>query len=136
MTDLSHYVSHFARPDRFQTLPDKTVFKAGILYLDDTVLPHAPYFSMSWYCAPCDSKADTHTHDFDEYLGFAGSDPEHPEALNGLIRIMIDDEWVTLEKSTIVFIPAGIKHCPYRIERVDKPILHWTGGNTSVYEQK
>ena len=135
MANLDLYVSHYARPDRFQKLPNGDTFKAGILYLDDSVLPNAPYFSMSWYCAPCHSKAETHTHDFDEYLGFVGSDPNDPTNLNGVVRIMIDDEWVTLTESTVMFIPAGVKHCPYIIERVDKPIIHWTGGDTSAYKQ-
>ena len=103
--------------------------------MNDDVLPNAPYFTITWYCSAGDPKTDTHVHDFDEYIGFAGSDPSEPEKLNGLVRFMIDDKWVTIDKSTILFIPAGVKHCPYVIERVDKPIIHWSGGNSGTYQQ-
>lgn len=135
MSVLDQYVSHHMRPNGCQRHENGDIFRENILLLNGDVLPGAPYFTITWYCSPGDPKTDTHTHDFDEYLGFAGSDPEHPERLNGIVRFMIDGEWVTMTESTILYIPAGVKHCPYVIERVDKPIIHWSGGNSHVYEQ-
>lgn len=135
MSNLNKYVSNFVRPNSHQLNDDGSTFRRNILLLNDDVLPNAPYFTITWYCSAGDPKTDTHVHDFDEYIGFAGSDPSEPEKLNGLVRFMIDDKWVTIDKSTILFIPAGVKHCPYVIERVDKPIIHWSGGNSGTYQQ-
>lgn len=135
MANLERYVSHFVRPNSHQMTEDGETFRRNILLLNGDVLPGAPYFTITWYCNPGDPCTDTHVHDFDEYLGFAGSDPDDPTNLNGRVRFMIDGEWVTIEESTILFIPAGVPHCPYYIERVDKPIIHWSGGNSGVYQQ-
>ena len=135
MSNIENYVSRYSRPNGVQLTKDGSIFREIILLLNGDVLPNAPYFTITWYCSPGDPKTETHVHDFDEYLGFAGSDPEDPTNLNGLVRFMIDDEWVTIDKSTILFVPAGVKHCPYVIERVDKPIIHWSGGNATAYQQ-
>ena len=135
MSNIEHYVSRYSRPNGVQLTEDGSIFRENILLLNGDVLPNAPYFTITWYCSPGDPKTETHVHEFDEYLGFAGSDPEDPTNLNGLVRFMIDDEWVTIDKSTILFVPAGVKHCPYVIERVDKPIIHWSGGNATAYQQ-
>lgn len=135
MSNIENYVSRYSRPNGVQLTKDGSIFRENILLLNGDVLPNAPYFTITWYCSPGDPKTETHVHDFDEYLGFAGSDPEDPTNLNGLVRFMIDDEWVTIDKSTILFVPAGVKHCPYVIERVDKPIIHWSGGNATAYQQ-
>lgn len=135
MSNSEKYISHYSRPNGVQMTEGGFIFRENILLLNDSVFPNAPYFTITWYCSPGNPNTETHTHTFDEYLGFAGSDPNDPTNLNGLVRFMIDDEWVTIEKSTILFIPAGVKHCPYVIERVDKPILHWSGGNTHSYHQ-
>ena len=135
MSSVEQYVSHFARPNSHQLHGDGTTFRRNILLLNSDVISGAPYFTITWYCSAGDPKTDTHVHDFDEYIGFAGSDPTNPEDLGGIVRFMIDDEWVTLDKSTILFIPAGVKHCPYEIVHVDRPIIHWSGGNSSIYQQ-
>ena len=41
---------------------------------------------------------------------------------------------LVLEKSAIVFIPAGLTHCPYCVENVRKPILHFSGAPSGKYE--
>ncbi len=135
MSNIENYVSRYSRPNGVQLTKDGSIFRENILLLNGDVLPNAPYFTITWYCSPGDPKTETHVHDFDEYLGFAGSDPEDPTNLNGLVRFMIDNEWVIIDKSTILFVPAGVKHCPYVIERVDKPIIHWSGGNATSYQQ-
>ena len=135
MSNIENYVSRYSRPNGVQLTKDGSIFRENILLLNGDVLPNAPYFTITWYSSPGDPKTETHVHDFDEYLGFAGSDPEDPTNLNGLVRFMIDNEWVIIDKSTILFVPAGVKHCPYVIERVDKPIIHWSGGNATSYQQ-
>lgn len=133
MADLDKVVSHYSRPNGCQRHPDGTIFRENVLLLNGEVLPNAPYFTLTWYCSAGDTHTEEHVHDFDEYVGFAGSDPDDPTNLNGEVRFMIDGEWVDITTSTILFIPAGMKHCPYEIVRCDKPIIHWSGGNAHEY---
>lgn len=130
-----NYVTHHVRPNSCERNEKGEIFRENILLLNGDVLPGAPYFTITWYCSPGSPKTETHVHDFDEYLGFAGSNPDDPTNLNGEVRFNIDGEWITITKSTILFIPAGVPHCPYEIVRCDKPIIHWSGGNSRTYQQ-
>jgi hypothetical protein len=78
-----------------------------------------------------------HTHDFDETLAFMGGDPEHPMDLNGEVELFIEDERLLLTKSCLVYIPAGVNHCPMNFLRVDRPIFHFSvGTSTEAYQRE
>jgi hypothetical protein len=76
-----------------------------------------------------------HIHNYDEILGFVGTDTADKFDLGGEIEFWLDDEKYILTKSCLVFVPKGLRHCPLRFLRVDKPIVHFTITNGSVYEQ-
>ncbi len=112
------------------------VIRRNVILLNSEVIPGAPYFTLTWFLKATGMMQKPHVHDFDEHVGFVGSDPSDPTNLNGVVRFMVDDEWITMTESGVIFIPAGVKHCPYVIERVDKPIIHWSAGATGNYAQK
>jgi hypothetical protein len=74
-----------------------------------------------------------HTHDYDEILGFMGSDVNNATELGGKIEIWMEDERYILTKSFMVFIPKGMKHCPIIIRKVDRPFLGYAVGLTGSY---
>ena len=45
----------------------------------------------------------------------------------------MEDEEHIITRSTIIFVPAGLVHCPLVLNRVDKPIFHFTTVNTGQY---
>ena len=96
------------------------------LYMNRNIVPGACYSSLCWYlgAADCDHPARAHAHPSDEVLCFFGSDPDTPDELYGEIELEIDGERFCFNKSTVVFLPNGLPHCPMRIRRVDRPILH------------
>ena len=77
----------------------------------------------------------SHTHDCDEILGFAGSDPYNPRDLNGEIEIWLEDEKHIISKSCLIFIPGGMKHCPLFVRKIDKPIFCYGATSNSNYER-
>lgn len=95
-----------------------------VLWLDENLLPGTFPFNISWYLKPKDAVPESHVHDADEILGFAGCDPEDPHNLNGEIEFWIEDEQFTLTRTCLIFIPRNIRHSPLLIKRVDKPIFH------------
>jgi hypothetical protein len=66
-----------------------------------------------------------HTHDFDEYLSFIGTDADNPDALGGQVELCLGDELEKhiIQHSTTVFIPEGLKHLPIHFTRVDRPFV-------------
>jgi len=77
-----------------------------------------------------------HSHDFDEIIGFAGSNRNYPRDLGGELEFRIGDEKLTLTRTCLIFIPRGTIHCPITIKRIDTPIFMFEAGNNSVYEKK
>ena len=74
-----------------------------------------------------------HTHPFDEVFTFFGSDFENPEDLCGEVEFYLEDEPVKVTKSSLFFIPAGMKHSPLNANRLDRPVFHFSMGFTDSY---
>jgi hypothetical protein len=107
-----------------------------VLYLDRNVVEGAFQMSCSWFIAPATQLAESHVHDSDEILGFFGGNPQDPHNLGGEVELWLEDEQFIFTKSTMVFIPKGIKHCPLIIRRVDTPIFHFSTVTEGEYIKK
>jgi len=101
-----------------------------LLWMDSNVVPGAFQMNISWYLKASDARPlyrhDEHVHDFDELVGFLGSDPEDPYDLGGVIEIGIGGELHRLTKSSIIFFPKDLKHLPLSIIELHRPILHFS----------
>ena len=114
-----------------------------MMYLDSEVVEGAFYSECAWFWpgSGTDQNPESgpppggaHTHSFDEVVGFFGTNPEDPHDLCGEIEMWLEDEKHVLTKSFMIFVPAGMKHCPLIIRRVDRPIFHFTAGPGKMYE--
>ena len=117
-------------------------FGRRIHWIDSNVVPGSFQMNTSLYLKPtiglydddpAENKAKSlsfnvpHVHDnAAEILGFYGTNPDDPYDLGGEIEIIIDDETHILTKSSLVFLPPGLPHCPLTITRVDRPIFHFS----------
>lgn len=112
-------------------------FAKRVLWIDSNVVPGAFQFSSSWYMKASDvrplTKHDEHLHDVDELIGFYGSNPEDPNDLGGTIEIGIGGELHRITKSTLIFLPAGLKHLPLSILELNRPIFHFSVVMSPVY---
>ena len=83
--------------------------------------------NTAWYLkASTTTESEAHTHDSDEIIGFFGNNPEDPYDLGGEIEFWLEDEKHIITRSCLLFVPAGMKHCPLILRRVDRPIFHFT----------
>jgi hypothetical protein len=112
-----------------------------VLWLDDKVVPGAFQMNCVWYFAPTlkpkDSKVKGigHKHDVPEILGFFGSDYKNPHDLGGEVEFWMEDEKYLITKSVMMFVPAGVMHCPIALTRVDRPIFHFSVVTSGQYEK-
>jgi hypothetical protein len=105
-----------------------------LVYLDEDVIKGAFYVECVWYWKGSENSiVDAHIHPFDEVLTFFGTNPDDPEDLCGEVEIWLEDERHILTKSSLIFIPKGMKHCPLIIRRVDRPIFHFSTGPGGRY---
>jgi hypothetical protein len=113
-----------------------------VAYLDHEVVDGAFYMECVWLMPGMkvppgvDIKKlgpQAHTHDYDEILGFFGSDTENMGDLGGEAVLWLGDEEHKINKSCLVFIPKGLQHCPLYFPRIDKPIFHFSVGPGKMY---
>lgn len=101
-----------------------------LLWMDSNVVPGAFQMNMSWYHSASPVRPllrhDEHVHEFDELIGFLGTDPENPYDLGAEIEVGVGGELHRLTKSSMIFLPAGLKHLPLSIISLDKPVLHFS----------
>ena len=101
-----------------------------LLWMDANVVPGAFQMNTSWYLHASDVRPlyghDEHVHTFDEMIGFLGSNHDDPYDLGGVIEIGINGEMHRLTKSSMIFMPAGLKHLPLSIIELNRPILHFS----------
>jgi hypothetical protein len=103
-------------------------YACRVLWMDENVVPGSFHINTAWFFSRARAVENVpHTHDEDdEIIGFIGSDPNHPENLGAEVEIMLGDEPHVITKSSMIFVPAGLKHCPLILRRVDRPIFHFT----------
>ena len=103
-------------------------FSRRILWIDDNVMPGAFQMNTAWYYAvpEKDPVFEEHVHEYDELIGFFGSDPENPYDLGAELEVTINGEKHLLTKTSLIFCPAGMPHMPLSIKRVDRPIFHFS----------
>jgi hypothetical protein len=103
-------------------------FAKRILWMDGDVCPGAFQMNTAWYkdVPARDPIFLEHKHPYDELIGFFGSDPERPYDLNAEIEFSIEGEAHLLTKSSMIFVPGGLRHNPMRILKVDKPVFHFS----------
>ena len=94
--------------------------------------------NTAWYFAPAprDPIFLEHVHDYDELIGFYGSDPDDPYDLGGIIEFSMGGEAHRLTHSTMIWCPAGVAHNPMRILEVNRPIFHFSVVMSPTYEGK
>lgn len=99
-----------------------------ILWLDRNKLDNAPYMEVLWFGQEGFNGPVTHTHGFDEVIGFLSPDPDSPGDLPAEIHYDVDFKTIKSTKSMYIFIPRDIPHSPIYAPKVGSPIIHFSGG--------
>lgn len=128
----NHWVEKYAPVDgKLPTAPEG--FLTLLLWIDGKKLKGAPYTEAVWFKTTNDTGPEAHSHEFDEFIGFFGTDPEHPDELGGEVAFFIEDKKFSFTKSCLVYIPRGVEHSPILVPKMDRPLLHFSGGNGGDY---
>lgn len=131
MTDSKYgkyVITELKIPEEKQKIAEAySKYATRILWMDENVVEGAFHMNTAWYLNTTVTLESTaHVHDTDEIIGFFGNDAANPNDLGGEIEIWLEDEKQIITRSAMVFVPAGMKHCPLILKRVDRPIFHFT----------
>jgi hypothetical protein len=129
VTDLDKYNSIYKEDD------DKWAeWNKLILWVDDKIVPGAFQMNCCWFVkVPKEQPYFEHTHDVPEIIGLFGGDPKNPNDMGAEVEFWMGGEKFIITKSVMIFVPAGVKHCPLILKRVDRPIFHFTVVTSSTY---
>jgi quercetin dioxygenase-like cupin family protein len=113
----------------------------SVLWIDDDVIPGAFCSEYVWHFPgeiPGDGIPERvspvpHSHQFDQVIGFVGSNQDDHGDLGGEVELWLEDQKFTLTRSFLVYIPAGMRHCPLEIRKVDRPIFQYLLGSGRFY---
>ncbi|MCL5735619.1 MAG: hypothetical protein M1274_08565 [Actinobacteria bacterium] len=128
-SDTAKYiVTELKMPEeKHRIAEDYSKYATRILWLDDEVTDGAFHMNTAWYLKAAQTLEDRpHVHDTDEIIGFFGSDPQNPYDLGGEIEIWLEDDRHIVTSTAMIFVPAGMKHCPLVLRRIDRPVFHFT----------
>ncbi len=112
---------------------DSTV--EGMRYLDLDSAEGAPYidFVYLWSGDEKGPNHPEHSHDWGEIFGFIGTDRNDVTDLGGEIEFWLGGEKYLFTKSSLVWVPPSLKHCPIQFNRIDRPFILFTLGMTREY---
>ena len=74
-----------------------------------------------------------HVHDYDEVLGLVGTNRDDPHDLGGVAEITLNGETHVINKSCLIYIPANLKHGPFKQTKITRPIFHFNSGMTGTH---
>jgi hypothetical protein len=66
-----------------------------------------------------------HVHDYDEVLGLVGTNRDDPHDLGGESEVYLGGERHIINKSCLIYLPAGLEHGPFREINMKRPIFHF-----------
>lgn len=131
----SQFVIQGVPPDApLPSLPPGAV--TDMCYLDDSVIPGAWNVITAWFWPRRERLAvipEPHHHDHHEVIGFYGTDPDDAHDLCGEVEFYFEGQKIILTKSSLLYVPAGMKHCPLFLNRVDRPIFHFSSVTESTW---
>ena len=120
--ELPAGVHVFETDDTATKAPDTDPIKR-VIYMDDRVVPGSFYVEAVWVVGSIPRSHPEHTHDYDEIVGFVGSDMNNPDDLGAEIDFVVDGEKTTITKTCFIHVPAGVKHGGLCFRKIDRPVF-------------
>ena len=133
----SKYGKYIVKRPKEQFIKNWSEFSKVSVYVDEEVVEGGYYLMGTWWykVSGKGSPDKAHVHDFDEYLGFVGTNPDDPFDLGGEVELWLGGEKHMLTESCVVFIPAGLEHTPVYFRRIDRPIWYFATGPGRMYKK-
>jgi mannose-6-phosphate isomerase-like protein (cupin superfamily) len=118
------------------------VRREHVLWVDNDVVPGSFYSEYVWLFPRGDLASEQagaagpepHTHPFDEVISFVGTNQDDLSDLGGEIEFWLEDQKFVLTKSFLTYVPAGMRHCPLKVRRIDRPIFQYVLGSGPMYD--
>ncbi len=97
-----------------------------------STVPASNFYFLHWIMPGIDLTQEEfkvghppHAHEAPELLFHIGIDPANPTELGAEVEFCIGEELEShvFSKSTVIYIPAGVPHAPWRLRSIARPFL-------------
>ncbi len=108
-----------------------------VVQVDADTVPNAEFYAEAKWIMPGAKEVklcESHTHNFNEVLGFFGLNYDNIQDLGAELEITIDNEKNIVDRSFAACIPAGVQHGPVIIRNIQRPVFHVSSGKASQYK--
>jgi hypothetical protein len=127
----SKYDNYVVKKPAYELIPEFEVKGRipAMTLMSGNLVPGAKmYIEAGWINSMPDPNPHIreHTHNYDEIVIHLGTDPAHQEDLGGEIEIGMDGEPVTIDSTSAIYVPKGVKHGPLVWKKFTKPHLELT----------
>jgi hypothetical protein len=117
----------------------KRVFANGLTLDINKYFPECPKYWLRWnlITKPWIMEPEPHSHDFDQVWHIFGADSSDISDFRAEIEMSLGAEGqkYTITTPKIVYVPAGLVHCPVNFKKVEKPIIWLNMAFTDAYTQ-
>jgi hypothetical protein len=134
------YVVDFPKTDikdpPFRIKNDPKIVKQ-IVRVDTDTVPNSEFYAEAKWILPSNKEiklCESHTHKYNEVLGFFGFNYENIQDLGAEIELTIDNEKNIVDRSFSACIPAGVQHGPLIIRNILRPIMYIYSAKTGQYK--
>ncbi len=122
---------YFVGKPTYEVIPGRDVKgrRPAMTLLSNNRIPNTNmYIETGWVFGMPDPNPHIfeHAHDYDEIVIHLGTDPENQEELGGEIEFMVDGQPLTINTTSAVYVPKGVKHGPLTWKKYSKPHLELT----------
>ncbi len=110
-----------------------------IVQVDADTVPGAKFYAEAKWILPGGDKkeiklCESHTHKYNEVIGFFGFNYDNIQDLGAELEITIDNEKNIVDRSFSACIPAGVQHGPLIIRNVQRPIMYIYSAKVGQYK--
>ncbi len=122
---------HFVKKPAYEVIPTMEVKgrQTAMTLMSNNLVPGSKfYIETGWVFGMPDpaTHIHEHVHDYDEIVIHLGTDPKNQEELGGEIEFIVDGQPLTINKTSAVYVPKGVKHGPLTWKKFSKPHLELT----------
>lgn len=130
--ELPAGVHDFETEDTANKAPNEDPIKR-VIYMDDRIVPGSFYVEAVWVVGSIPRSHPEHVHDYDEIVGFVGSNPDNLNDLGAEIDFVVDGVKTTITKTCFFHVPAGVKHGGLCFRKIDKPVFQIAMSRMSAF---
>jgi hypothetical protein len=122
----TNYEKYFVKKPVYEVIPTEEVkgrLPSMTVMSNDLVPESNTYIEIGWvFDMPHPSThIYEHIHDYDEIVIHMGTDPDNREELGAEIEFMLGGQPLTINKTSAVFVPKGVKHGPLTWKSCSRP---------------